>query len=365
MKIVTVLGARPQFVKAAALSAAIRDAGKPIVEVLLHTGQHFDNNMSDIFFKELGIPEPAYNLGIGTGSKEEQTSQMLQGIKKALLEEKPDAVLVYGDTHSTLVGSLMASKMQIPVIHVEAGLRSFNRRMPEETNRLVTDHLSSLLLCPTPTSVKNLEREGIQEGIHLVGDVMHDIFFRSLEKASAYSKILQHWGIEPVHYFLATLHRTENTDETEKLKNIVEVFSAAASPEIPIVWVAHPHTRNLLEAHRLQLSPHVILIPPVSYFDMLVLERNAKMILTDSGGVQKEACWLGIPCVTLREETEWVEMLEEGNNIVAGTSPERVIHAIRLLANRPVKIRIAIQKEVSPSAAERHVKKILEFGGLR
>lgn len=365
MKIVTIIGARPQFVKAAALSTTIRNSTQPIIEIILHTGQHFDNNMSDIFFKELGVPEPTYNLGIGSLSQEKQASQMLHGIKQVLTDEKPDAVLVYGDTHSTLVGALVASKMQIPVIHVEAGLRSFNRRMPEETNRLVTDHLSSLLLCPTPTAVNNLEQEGIFKGVHLVGDVMRDMFSRFLEIAKKKSQILESYNLTSSQYLLATIHRAENTDELNKLKNIVEAFSTIASSNTPIVWTIHPHTRRLIEDHHIELSTYILLLPPVSYFDMLLLENSAKMILTDSGGVQKEAYWLSIPCVTLREETEWLEMLEEGSNRLTGTSPERIIDAVRSLSNFSAMKKMKVQKEESPTASERHVQKILEFGGLQ
>ena len=321
MKIVTVVGARPQFIKAAVLSREIR---KDHTEVLVHTGQHYDQNMSDIFFEELGIPAPDYNLGIGSGPHGKQTGEMLAAIEEVLLNEKPDWVLVYGDTNSTLAGALAAVKLHISVAHVEAGLRSFNRRMPEETNRVLTDHASDLLLCPTQTAVDNLEKEGITTGVHLVGDVMYN----ALMWAAAQQKepsILDTLDLEPGKYLLATVHRAENTDDPERLGGILSAFDQVQET---LVWPVHPRTRQKLQEMGWKPAAHVKLIEPLGYLDMAQLQKNARMILTDSGGVQKEASWLGVPCITLREETEWVETVQSGWNRLAGTKPKEILIAI-------------------------------------
>jgi UDP-GlcNAc3NAcA epimerase len=325
MKIATIVGARPQFIKCAPLSRQLREAA---AEVLIHTGQHYDANMSDVFFRDLDLPEPDYNLGIGSGTQGAQSGEMLKQIEQVLLKEKPDCVIVFGDTNSTLAGALAAAKLLIPVAHIEAGLRSFNRRMPEEINRVVTDHLSSLLFCPTRVSVNNLSREGILRGVHLVGDIMYDALLLNVRRAEAKSPVLERFGLKPRSYFLATVHRAENTDDPDRLASIVKAFETL-SRVCPVVWPVHPRTRKVL-ASRNWLSESrdsLWVLDPVSYLDMLWLEKHARGILTDSGGVQKEAYWLGVPCTTLRDETEWVETVETGWNTLTGTEPDRIVDA--------------------------------------
>jgi UDP-GlcNAc3NAcA epimerase len=331
VKIVSIVGARPQFIKAAPVSRVLR---RRHAEVLVHTGQHYDHNMSAVFFEELDIPEPDYNLGIGSGPHGQQTGRMLEAIEQVLLDERPEWVLVYGDTNSTLAGALAAVKLHIPVAHVEAGLRSFNRRMPEEHNRVLTDHVADLLFCPTQTAVENLAREGITRGVHNVGDVMYDAVLHNIGIVEKRSNVLERLELQPKGYLLATVHRAENTDDPVRLAAIIEALGAASEP---IVFPAHPRTRSVLA--KLGLSPpaNVQLIEPVGYLDMLLLERHARLILTDSGGVQKEAYFFGVPCVTLREETEWVETVEAGWNEVVGVNPQRIIAAVQSLrpAARP------------------------------
>ena len=324
MKIATVVGARPQFIKCAPLSKELRAVA---VEVLIHTGQHYDNNMSDLFFRDLEIPEPDYNLGVGSGTHAEQSGEMLKRIESVLLKEKPDYVLVFGDTNSTLAGGLAAAKLCIPVAHVEAGLRSFNRRMPEEINRVVTDHLSSLLFCPTATSVSNLAREGITEGVRLVGDVMYDALLSHSRRAEERSRILDQLRLEPKSYFLATVHRAENTDDSNRLAAIVKAFEMISDIST-IVWPVHPRTRKVLESYGLQRNRGSFsILDPISYLDMLCLEKQARGILTDSGGVQKEAYWFQVPCITLRDESEWVETVQSGWNTLVGTDPDSIFGA--------------------------------------
>jgi len=338
MKVVSIVGARPQFIKAAPVSRELR---KEHMEVLVHTGQHYDYFMSAVFFDELGIPEPNYNLGVGSASHGRQTGEMLIRIEEVLLKERPDWVLVYGDTNSTLAGALAAAKpsfgkvstsstrrlrTSIPVAHIEAGLRSFNREMPEEINRVLTDHVSDLLFCPTETAVQNLAREGITEGVHNVGDVMYDAVLHNIGIAEQRSHILERLGIEPKAYLLATVHRPQNTDNSENLRSILSAFNAL---DEVIVFPAHPRTSEAIERLGYRLRPHVKLIEPTSYLDMLVLERNARLILTDSGGVQKEAYFFAVPCVTLREETEWTETVEVGWNVLVGADEERIVEAVR------------------------------------
>ncbi len=317
MKILSVVGARPQFVKAAVVSRALRSTAG-ISEVLLHTGQHYDANMSQVFFDELHIPRPDYNLGIGGGTHAQNTGRMLEAIEAVLFDEKPDWVLVYGDTDSTLAGALAAVKIHVPVAHVEAGLRSFNRRMPEEINRVLTDHAADLLFAPTETAVANLRREGVpDERIALVGDVMYDaaIFYASM--AEERSSILETLGLNPREYILATVHRAENTDSPARLKAIFTALSQVAET-LPVVLPLHPRTRKALTANNLwELAQGVRLIDPVGYLDMVMLEKNAALVVTDSGGVQKEAFFHHVPCVTLRTETEWVELVEAGWNVLA------------------------------------------------
>jgi UDP-GlcNAc3NAcA epimerase len=335
MKILSVVGARPQFIKCGPVSREVR---RVATEVLVHTGQHYDDKMSGVFFTELGIPAPDYNLGVGSGLHGEQTGAMLAQIERVLLAERPDRVLVYGDTNSTLAAALAAAKLCIPVAHVEAGLRSGNRAMPEETNRVLTDHVAALLLCPTTTAVKNLAGEGITAGVHLVGDVMHDVLTASLAAAETRSTVLATLGLRPRHYFLSTVHRAENADRPERLERIVGAFNDLATSAAPVVFPVHPRTRKLLDAAGWEISPAVRMIEPVSYLDMLMLEKHARAILTDSGGVQKEAGWLQVPCVTLREETEWVETVEAGWNVLVGVDRSRIVECARTASPPPTPV---------------------------
>jgi UDP-GlcNAc3NAcA epimerase len=327
MKVVCVVGARPQFIKAAALSRELRGRHR---EVLLHTGQHYDYEMSGIFFDGLEMRAADVNLGIGSGSHGAQTGAMLSKIEEVLLSEKPRWVVVYGDTNSTLAGALAAAKLHIPLVHVEAGLRSFNRRMPEEINRLVADHLSDLLLCPSKTAIENLAAEGIVKNVHLVGDIMLDVLNWASERtASKPSEILRQLDLEEKDYVLATVHRSENTDDARRLGGILSALDAL---EERVVFPVHPRASTAISESGYQLSPHVRLINPVGYLDMVSLTRSARIVLTDSGGLQKEAYWLGVPCVTLREETEWVETVDAGWNMLVGSECEKIVQGVRTFA---------------------------------
>jgi UDP-GlcNAc3NAcA epimerase len=310
MKIVSVVGARPQFIKAAAVSRAL--AAADLTEVMIHTGQHFDPTMSDIFFSELGIPHPAHNLGIAGGSHGQMTGRMLEGIDAILTVEAPDWVLVYGDTNSTLAAALAAAKLHFPVAHVEAGLRSFNRRMPEEINRVLTDHVSTLLLCPTESAVRNLAAEGITKGVLQVGDVMYDATLDARERAAQTSTIRQRLGLTDGAYQVATVHRAENTDSAETLSKVLTVLKTAAQT-MPVVLPLHPRTRQAAERFALNFDG-LTLCGPLGYLDMAWLVAGSAGVLTDSGGLQKEAYFHRRPCVTLRSETEWVETIEAGWN---------------------------------------------------
>jgi UDP-GlcNAc3NAcA epimerase len=333
MKLVTVVGARPQFIKAAPVSRALRAHGG-IQEFLLHTGQHYDANMSQVFFDELEIPRPDLDLQVGSGSHAEQTARMLTGIEAALLREKPDRVLVYGDTNSTLAGALAAAKLQVPVAHVEAGLRSFNPRMPEEVNRVLTDHCADLLLPPTRTAVANLQREGIpDERIALVGDVMYDAALFYAERAAERSRILADLALEPGRYVLATVHRAENTDVPARLAAILEGLGEIAR-EGPVVLPLHPRARARIGCASPSALRRLRVIEPVGYLDMVLLERHAAVIATDSGGIQKEAYFHGVPCVTFRDETEWVELVELGWNRLASPTSARVVRDAIAMARR-------------------------------
>ncbi|MEL4305932.1 non-hydrolyzing UDP-N-acetylglucosamine 2-epimerase [Methanococcoides sp. LMO-2] len=324
MKIISVIGARPQFIKCAPLSRELR---KSHDEILVHTGQHYDPDMSDVFFKELGIPEPDHNLGIGSATQGEQTGNMLIGIEKILISEEPDMVLVYGDTNSTIAGSLAASKRHIPVSHVEAGLRSFDRTMPEEINRVVTDHISDILFCPTETAVINLGNEGITEGVYNVGDVMMDALQYNIRIAEEGSSILDDLELSPKDFMVATVHRASNTDSIENLSSIVKAF---CSVDEHVVFPVHPRTKKYLIKYGLwdNLCENVSVISPVGYLDMLKLMSNSRKVLTDSGGIQKEAYMLGVPCITMRDNTEWVETVNDGWNVLVGSDCNMIMDAI-------------------------------------
>lgn len=331
MKIATILGARPQLIKAAVVSKAFSISAE-IEEVIVHTGQHYDENMSEVFFQELDIKRPDYNLGIGSGLHGLQSGRMLEGIERVLLEESPDWVLVYGDTNSTLAGVLAAAKLHIPVAHVEAGLRSFDRRMPEEINRLVADHISDLLFVPTKTGQQNLRREGLPDcSIYVVGDVMYDAAVYYGSRAKAHSQALQELGLRHKEYLLATLHRAENTDNLECLCSILSGLAQIAR-EVPVVLPIHPRTRRVVNDRGIdrEMLQRIRLIDPVGYLDMMMLEMNARLIATDSGGVQKEAYFHGVPCVTFRERTEWVELVELGwNRLAPPVSLAAVVSGLR------------------------------------
>ena len=335
LKVVTVVGARPQFIKAAAVSRAIRNvAADRAREVIVHTGQHFDDNMSAVFFDELDIPAPDYDLAVSGGGHGEMTGRMLERVERVLIDERPDWVLVYGDTNSTLAGALAAVKLHIPVAHVEAGLRSFNRRMPEEINRVVADRLSTLLCCPTATAVANLRNEGVIEGVHLCGDVMFDVSLFYRDRARERSNVLARLGLAGQRFALATCHRAENTDDRPRLKGILTALGNISS-QLPVVLPLHPRTRKMIDEFGLApLLDGVTVLAPQPFLDMIALEQAAALILTDSGGVQKEAFFFGVPCVTLRDETEWVETVTAGANVLVSADRDQIVAAaIRALAN--------------------------------
>lgn len=324
MKLVTIIGARPQFVKAATVSRVVAQT-EGLREVIVHTGQHFDANMSDIFFEEMQIPRPDHHLGIGGGTHGAMTGRQLEAIEAVLLEEKPDWVLVYGDTNSTLAGALAAVKLHIPIAHVEAGLRSYNRRMPEEINRILTDHAATKLMAPTETAMKNLRAEGLPEDrLFMVGDVMYDasLFYREHARKPDWFDRL---GDATDGFLLATVHRAENTDDPLRLK---EILGGLGSAGLPVVLPLHPRTRGRLAALKLPLPENLHIVEPVGYLEMVWLESQCALIATDSGGVQKEAYFFGKPCVTLRDETEWVELVETGWNTLTGAQSQRIAEAI-------------------------------------
>lgn len=366
MKIASIVGARPQFIKLAPLVRAIQEYNKydskfTIKHVLIHTGQHYDFEMNKIFFDELGIQEPAYNLEVGSGSQGWQIGEIIKKAEEVLVKEKPDLALVYGDTNSTLAGALAAAKLHIPIAHIEAGLRSYDRGMPEEINRVLTDHCSNILFCPTERAVENLKKEGFTNiinngklinenfirddfstinfrkfpGVINVGDVMYDALLMSLELAEKKSIILDTFKVRPGEYYLATIHRAENTDNKENLKNIMQAF-LKISKEKTIIFPVHPRTKKILKKLHISTSSFnkLHIIDPISYFDILILLKNAKKILTDSGGIQKEAYIFRVPCVTIRNNTEWVETVESGWNIVVGANKKRLIESI--LSSSPI-----------------------------
>ena len=316
--IASIVGARPQFIKAAPVSRAL---ASHFNEVMIHTGQHYDYEMSDLFFKEMDMRQPDFNLGIGGGTQGAQTGMMLIELEKVISAVKPDCVLVYGDTNSTLAGALTAAKAGIPLAHVEAGLRSYNRAMPEEVNRVLTDHVSSWLFCPTDTAVKNLEKEGITKGVHQIGDVMYDALLHNLEIARNKSRILERMSLKKGEYVLATVHRAGNTDDRNNMQSILD---ALGSLPTQVIFPVHPRTRKRIEEWKFAINLNVSLIEPLGPLDILQLQENADCILTDSGGMQKEAYLLGVRCITLREETEWVETVSAGWNSLAGVDAKRI-----------------------------------------
>ncbi len=352
MKILTIIGARPQIIKAAAVSRAVKQYyPSQIEEDILHTGQHYDTNMSQVFFDQLGIPQPHFNLGVGSGSHGTQTARMIQGIEEVLLNNSYNGIILYGDTNSTLAGAVAASKIHIPVFHIEAGLRSFNMAMPEEVNRIVCDQLSSICFAPTQTAVDNLRREGFMDspatfrnGKHRrvcnCGDVMYDNSMHFASIAQKHSSIMQQLGLQPNNYILATIHRDHNTDDPVRLGAILRALTDIARQDnIRIVLPLHPRTRKILDTNPDLLSQHsdsLTIIPPASFFDISMLEQNAKLVMTDSGGVQKEAFFFEKPCVILRPETEWVEIVDHGAGIIADADYDRIVNAYRQLIDHPV-----------------------------
>jgi UDP-GlcNAc3NAcA epimerase len=327
MKIATIVGARPQFIKAATVTRALIERGN-VDEIIIHTGQHFDERMSDIFFQELNIPKPTHNLDIHGGRHGEMTGRMMIALESVITAEKPDCLLIYGDTNSTLAGALVAAKLNIPIAHVEAGLRSFNRAMPEEVNRIVADRLSELLFCPSETAVTNLANEGMEQGVFNVGDVMYDAALHFSNADDVRDRLSRDLSIGPKGFFLVTCHRAENTDDPLRLRAILEVLDALAASE-KIVMPMHPRTHNCIEKYGFaKLTQKLTLIPPASYAEMMFLASNAKKIITDSGGLQKEAFFFRVPCITIRDETEWVETVTLGWNQIVGADRARLLEAV-------------------------------------
>ncbi len=388
MKILSIIGARPQFIKAATVSRKIRDEG--IKEILVHTGQHYDFNMSDIFFQELNLPKPDYHLGVGSGCHGDQTGRMLLETEKVLLQQKPDFALVYGDTNTTLAGSLAAAKINIPIAHIEAGLRSYNKRMPEEINRVLTDHCSDILFCPTETAVKNLRKEGfinivgdgklIDDDFSLarktsslpfvvnVGDVMLDIALdvkKIIEKKTGGEKrILERYSLKAKDYILVTIHRADNTDNKENLQNIMEALKEIARKGVKIFFPAHPRTKNALERFSLMnnFPQNLIISEPISYIEIITLEINAKLIITDSGGLQKEAYFSKVPCIIPRDETEWTELVETGWNKVVGTAKENLFNSVSSALNEDFPNRQQINFYGNGNASDKIVGVLLNYG---
>lgn len=365
MIILSIVGARPQFIKAAPVSRALR---KHCREILVHTGQHYDLNMSEIFFDELDIPKPDYNLEVGSGTHGQQTGKILMKTEEVMLKEKPDGVILYGDTNSTLAGALAARKLHIPIFHVEAGLRSFNMMMPEEQNRIVVDHLSTLRFCPTDTAVHNLEKEGITKGVFNTGDVMYDAIqfnMRQAEKTRTMQGCLKQlklipefnqgmgalFSVQEKRYYLATMHRAENTDNHERMG---EVIRSLGSLRLPVILPLHPRTKKIVREHYEALPTNIIFVEPIGYQPMLYLTKNAKIVITDSGGLQKEAYFLDVPCITVRDETEWIETLQDGWNVLS--SPD----AIASYVERPPRAKKTKKLFGDGNAAEKIVALIKE-----
>lgn len=324
MRVLSVVGARPQFVKAALLSAEFARRGTD--EIVVHTGQHYDASMSDVFFEELKLPAPAHHLGVGSGGHGEQTGEMLKRLERVVVDESPDWVLVYGDTNSTLAGALVASKLHVPLAHVEAGLRSFNREMPEEINRIVADHVADLLLVPNANSAKQLASEGITRGVRVVGDLMVDLVTQVAQHLPQVPSVLDRLGLQPRAYCVATIHRASNTDDRAAFERLI---TGLRGVDMPVVFPIHPRTREVAQAFAVGRGDNIIACDPLPYMDMAGLVARSAMVFTDSGGLQKEAFVLKVPCVTLREETEWGETLEDGWNVLAGTDSHRIVQASR------------------------------------
>jgi UDP-N-acetylglucosamine 2-epimerase len=330
MRVMSVVGARPQFVKAAVLSAEFVERG--IDEILVHTGQHYDAEMSEVFFRQLMLPKPKYELGVGSAGHGAQTGEMMRRLEPVVVAESPELVLVYGDTNSTLAGALVGAKLNVPVAHVEAGLRSFNRSMPEEINRIVADHVASLLFVPNARAAAQLEAEGILDGIHEVGDLMVDLVARVAETLPPHPEILQRFGVTPHAYGVATIHRASNADDPATFRRLITGLQAL---DMTVIFPVHPRTRSIAEESGVGKDDNIIVSPPLGYHEMIALMSRASAVFTDSGGMQKEAYVLKIPCVTLREETEWLETLEDGWNVLAGSDPQRIMRSARRLM--PVK----------------------------
>ena len=363
MKVMTVVGARPQFIKAATISRVFQKKySEDIKEVIVHTGQHYDDNMSKVFFDQLEIPNPRYNLNISGGSHGLMTGRMLEGIEEVILKEKPNLLLVYGDTNSTLAGALAASKLHTPVAHVEAGLRAYNTRMPEEINRILTDRISNLLFCPTENALKNLKEEGIYDGTYNTGDVMYDaaIFYKN--QVDNKSNILTKLNINIGEYILTTCHRAENTDDPVRLESILKALYEISN-EVQVVLPLHPRTKKTIYNYDLShLLKNFIITEPLNYIDMLALEKAAKTIITDSGGVQKEAFFYKIPCITMRNETEWVETVLMGWNKVVGANTIKIIDAFQTFSSSPIVNKSFIQRPYgSGDAAEKIAKHIINY----
>jgi UDP-N-acetylglucosamine 2-epimerase len=335
IKVLTVIGARPQFIKAAMVSRALAECGE-VIEIILHTGQHYDPALTGVLLDDIHLPEPKYNLRVGSASHGVQTARMLEGVEEALVAERPDGVVIHGDTNSTLAGALAAAKLHVPLAHVEAGLRSYNRLMPEEINRIVADRISDLLFCPTQQAVKNLQQEGTTANAYWVGDVMYDALLRVKDRALSRSEVLQRFHVLPRQYALATVHRAENTDVESRLRGIVKALETI-NHTLPVVFPVHPRTGRML-AQTLSGNgshPKLALVEPLAYLEMVALESQAAVIITDSGGVQKEAFWSGVPCVTVRNETEWPETISAGVNILAGSETQKIVESVLEVIDRP------------------------------
>jgi UDP-N-acetylglucosamine 2-epimerase len=359
MKIISIVGARPEFIQSAPVSRALRGRHQ---EILVHTGQHYDYKMSQTFFDELGIPAPDYNLEVGSGSHGKQTAEILMRLEEVLAKEKPGLVIVRGDTNSTLAGALAAAKMQIPTAHVEAGERSYDRCMPEELNRLVADALADMYFCASHSAVRRLAGEGIRARVYWTGDVMLDAMLYNRPIAERQSDVLRRLELIPNQYALVTIHRAGNTDDPKRLGNLVAALNRA--PET-VVFPAHPRTRGALERLGATFERHVRLIEPVGYFDMLTLEANARLIATDSGGVQREAYFLGRPCLTLRDETEWTETVEAGWNVLGGNDPKHIAHLWRTFAPPAVRPPIFGEGRAGQRIAEIIESEPVAFGAPR